>query len=68
MAKELLDRCVDIAQKDPNYNACGDPNSLIHFHECAIRELCGKENEDYNVSLAKSDLVCSPEYTLSASR
>jgi len=66
IAHELLDRCIGTARKDPTYKACGDSNDLVHFRECALNERCAKENEDYSVSQAKTDVVCSPEHRLIA--
>ena len=67
-AKELLDRCIGIARKDPSYKACGESHDLLHFRQCALKERCAKENEDYRVSEAKTDVVCSPDHRLIAGR
>jgi hypothetical protein len=68
IAKELLDRCVSLARTDQSYHACGVPSDLLRFRECALKERCAKENEDYTVSQAKTDVVCSPDHRQIASR
>lgn len=69
MAKEMLDQCIGAAQKDPNYQACGDPRgNIFQFKDCVQKERCFKEAEDYMVSSVKADLVCSSKHRMMASR
>lgn len=69
-ARDLLDRCVDVATKDARFfDRCGGgPNNLFRFWKCALKERCFNENERYELAEQRATMACHADSRMIARR
>jgi hypothetical protein len=68
-ARDLLNRCVDIANKDAKFfDRCGGVKDVVRFRQCALKERCFSENERYELAEQRANMACHADTRMVTSR